>query len=277
MNRQQRRQKQKQERRIQKAGAFQLDMEALTPWADVLMKIKLPEAVVEGMLEITDKVLQDPDRKNWGDNLAGQIADEPIVPHQMMMDYKLDSGGTIFQFFMNIVGEYVKHCTAQQATQSNYDKVKDIEWLTQMKSCWVISQWEGEYNPLHVHTECSLSTVHYLKVPDWLPSIKPDRDDDGNIVFIGQEGIGRLTRKIIKHKPEVGDMFVFPSHLFHTVYPFKTDGDYERRSCSFNADFINKAEYEQQQEMMKQQQQQQQPPPAPLPGAPEKLTINTEV
>ena len=111
------------------------------------------------------------------------------------------------------------------------------------------------------------------KVPDWLPSIKPDRDDDGNVVFIGQEGIGRLTRKIIKHKPEVGDMFVFPSHLFHTVYPFKTDGDYERRSCSFNADFINKAEYEQQQEMMKQQQQ---PPPAPLQGAPEKLTINTE-
>ena len=41
MNRQQRRQKQKQERRIQKAGAFQLDMEALTPWADVLIKLTI--------------------------------------------------------------------------------------------------------------------------------------------------------------------------------------------------------------------------------------------
>ena len=33
--------------------------------------------------------------------------------------------------------------------------------------------------------------------------------------------------------PEVGDMFMFPSYLLHTVYPFLGDG--ERRSVSFNA------------------------------------------
>ena len=67
----------------------------------------------------------------------------------------------------------------------DHDKVANVQWLTQMKSAWIVSQWEGEYNPIHIHTECSLSTVMYLKVPEFLPSTKPERDDDGCIMFIG--------------------------------------------------------------------------------------------
>ena len=160
MNRSQRRQQQRAEKKAQqKSGAYNIDMEMIQPWSDVLMKIELPDTVVDGMLDITDEVLQDPDRKNWGDNLAGQIADEPLIPHQMMMDYEIGKGGNVFNWLMNCVGEYVKACTRQQATNVDYDKVKDVEWLTQMKSAWVVSQWEGEYNPIHIHTECSLSTV----------------------------------------------------------------------------------------------------------------------
>ena len=33
-------------------------------------------------------------------------------------------------------------------------------------------------------------------------------------------------------KPRVGDFYVFPAHLHHCVYPFKTKG--ERRSFSVN-------------------------------------------
>ena len=42
---------------------------------------------------------------------------------------------------MEMIGKYVQHCTAQQATSIDLDKIKDVEWLTQMKSCWIISQW----------------------------------------------------------------------------------------------------------------------------------------
>ena len=277
MNRAQRRQQQRAEKKAQqKGGTYNIDMEMIQPWSDVLMKIKLPDEVLDGMLDITDEVLQDPDRKNWGDNLAGQIADEPLIPHEMMQKYQINQGGTIFEFLMNVVGEYIKACTLQQATRAEADKVANVQWLTQMKSAWVVSQWEGEYNPIHIHTECSLSTVMYLKVPEFLPSTKPERDDDGCIMFIGAgHQNARLTRNIVKHKPKVGDFFIFPAHLQHCVYPFKTDGDFERRSVSFNADFINKAEWEKQQQMMQQQQQQQAPPP--VQGAPEKLTINTAV
>ena len=277
MNRAERR---RQERAQKKRApdATQLEVEMMQPWSDVLMRVKLPQMILDAMLDITDQVLQDPDRKNWGDNLAGQIADEPIIPHELMQNYKIGKEGTVFAFFMDIVGQYIQFCKRQQATSIDIDSVKNIEWLTQMKSCWCISQWESEYNPIHIHTECQMSTVMYLKVPKFLPSTKPDRDDDGNIMFIGGAGTNsQLTRNLMKVKPKVGDFFIFPAHLQHTVYPFKTDGDFERRSVSFNADFIDKAVLEQkekeQEEMMKQQQQQA---PQPLHQAPETLTINTE-
>ena len=270
MNRGERR-AQERSKKKQLSGATEIEVEFIQPWADVLMRTKLPDDVLEGMLEITDQVLQNPDRENWGKNLAGQIEDEPLIPHQMMMDYKLGNNGSVFNWLMNCVGEYVKSCSKQQATSSDWDKVKGVEWLTQMKSCWAVSQWEGEYNPIHIHTECQLSTVLYLKVPEFLPPTKPERDDDGSIVFIGSSGINSsLTRNLIKWKPKVGDFFIFPAHLQHCVYPFKTEGDQERRSVSFNADFIDRKQLE------KQQQMQQQALSQPMPGAPEKLTINTE-
>ena len=274
-NRQQRRAEQRAKKK-QGIDQERVEVEFIQPWSDVLMRTRLSDEVLNGMLDITEQVLQDPDRKNWGDNLAGQIADEPIIPHQIMMDYKIGKDGNVFNWLMNMIGEYVKSCSLQQATSADAYKIKDAQWLTQMKSCWAISQWEGEYNPIHIHTECALSTVMYLKVPEFLPSTKPERDDDGSIVFIGAGHSGsRLTRNIIKVKPKPGAFFIYPAHLQHTVYPFRTEGDEERRSVSFNADFIEKHEYEKQQEMVRQQQQQQ-APPKPMPGAPEKLTIKTD-
>ena len=116
----------------------------------------------------------------------------------------------------------------------------------------------------------------YLKIPEFLPAVKPDRDDDGNIMFIGGGGVtSNFTRNLMKIKPKVGDFFIFPAHLQHTVYPFKTDGDFERRSVSFNADFIDKNVLEQRQKEQEEYNKQQQAP-QPIQQAPETLTINTE-
>ena len=277
MNRAQRRMQEKQNKKAKGTGApndpnLSVEIEMIQPWSDVLLKTELPDAVVKGMLEISDKVLQDPERANWGHNLAGQIEDEPIVPHEMMQDYKLGTNGNIFTFLLNLVGEYVKMCMRQQTTQIDWPKIENEEWMTQMKSAWLISQWPGEYNPIHIHTECSLSTVMYLKVPEFLPSTKPERDDDGCIMFIGAgHQSSRLTRNIIKIKPKVGDFYIFPAHLQHCVYPFKTDGDYERRSMSFNADFISKTDWTK----LQKQQQEMKVPQAPQ-QSPETLTINTD-
>mgnify|MGYP004246905163 CR=1 FL=1 len=113
MNRAARRQQERNKKKAVKKGDFQMEMEAIQPWSDVLMRLTLPPNVIKGLLEITDQILQDPDRKNWGSNLAGQIQDEPLIPHEMMMDYTFkDPGGndsTIFGFLMNILSYEPDH------------------------------------------------------------------------------------------------------------------------------------------------------------------------
>ena len=272
MNRQQRRMQERKERKKNRVPdqKFEMNMDIIQPWSTFVMKTKLPDAILGKMLEITDEMVDNAENeKSWGHNLAGQIEHELYVEHE-----KLHEAG-IYGFFMDIVRHFVVAAKSQQHP-GNEQAIQQEKWLTQMLSMWVISQKDGEYNPMHIHTECQLSSVMYLKIPEFLPSRKEGREDDGNIVFVGaSHPTTRLARGIYKHKPKVGDFFVFPAHLQHTVYPFRTDGDFERRSVSFNADFIDKTSYEKMQEQQRQMQQSQAPLP-PISGAPEKLTINTE-
>ena len=244
MNRAERRRKDRQDKKVIKqegdTQTFQMEMELLQPWSNFVMKTKLPPLIFDAMIKITDEILDDQNRKNWGDNLAGQIADEPLIPHSI-----LQREG-IYSFFLETVGEYVRSAIKQQATSMDYYKVENVEWMTKMMSMWIISQKDNEYNPAHIHTDCAISTVMYLKVPDFLPSTKPQRDDDGCIVFIGSAAPeNRFTRQQLKVKPVPGDFFMFPAHQIHAVYPFRTkDGKGERRSVSYNADFMSKQAYE---------------------------------
>jgi hypothetical protein len=79
MNRGERR-AQERSRKKNSDGESQIEVEFMQPWSDVLMRTKLPDDVLNGLLEVTDKILQDPNRENWGKNLAGQIVDEPLIP-----------------------------------------------------------------------------------------------------------------------------------------------------------------------------------------------------
>ena len=53
MNRTQRRQQQRAEKKAQqKAGTYNIDMEMIQPWSDVLMKVKLPNEIIDAMLKL---------------------------------------------------------------------------------------------------------------------------------------------------------------------------------------------------------------------------------
>ena len=59
-----------------------------------------------------------------------------------------------------------------------------------------------------------------------------DQNKNGKIAFI-HGSTQLLVSSVYDVKPEVGDLFIFPSYMMHTVYPFFSDE--ERRSISFNA------------------------------------------
>ena len=119
------------------------------------------------------------------------------------------------------------------------EKIKDIKDI-KILNLWVVSQFKGEYNPIHYH-EGDLSGVGYLKLPKGMTNNKLVKNKklktNGTIDFInGQRGF--LSKSIYNVLPKVKDLLIFPNYLMHTAYPFNIKG--ERRSFSFNIKIIYK-------------------------------------
>ena len=105
---------------------------------------------------------------------------------------------------------------------------------------WVVRQFKNEYNPTHWHGG-HISGAGFLKVPKILgDSVQKKKDINyrgGNLQLIHGSRMFTCpsTYNIV---PEVGDFYLFPNYLMHTVFPFKGT-DEERRSISFNAEIDN--------------------------------------
>ena len=119
------------------------------------------------------------------------------------------------------------------------EKIRDIKDI-KILNLWVVSQFKGEYNPIHYH-EGDLSGVGYLKLPKGMTNNKMVKNKklktNGTIDFInGQRGF--LSKSIYNVLPKVKDLLIFPNYLMHTAYPFNIEG--ERRSFSFNVKIVYK-------------------------------------
>ena len=224
------------------------NIEWIQPWSGALMRSELHPDVLDALLEMTDELIES-GGLNYGDKLAGQIKDEIYIEHDML-NSRVVGGITLHDHIMSYVSEYLSRALKQYATSVNAQEYSKKQFVTMLETIWVVSQKENEYNPIHSHISSGFSGVLYLKVPEFAPSVKPERVDDGCITFIATGGaphhLARLTKGSFKWRPRVGDIFVFPAHMYHTVYPYQSNGaDPERRSIAFNANFMSVEEYKQ--------------------------------
>ena len=246
------RQAYKEKRKVKQQ--YEMDITVLQPWSTPVIKTKLPPEVLQTMIEITDQVIADKEAKSWGHNLAGQIDSELLIEQNI-----LEQTGML-GFFMGAVRQFVMMCKCQQMPH-DIEAIRQEEWLTQMMTMWVVSQYPNEYNPAHLHTQCQISTVMYLKVPEMLPSRKEHRaNDDGSILFFGNASRDvDLSVPQLVCPPKVGDFYIFGAHQQHAVYPYRcAEGqkETERRSISFNAIFQSKSDHDKQQAEEKKQNEQ---------------------
>jgi len=218
-----------------KEKIYEMEVSLIQPWSVPVFKTTLPPDVLQTMIEISDQVIADKDAKSHGEYLAGQIDTELLVEHNL-----LEQAG-VMGFFVGAVRQFVIQCKCQMMPGLEQTIQKE-EWLTQMLTMWIISQQPEEYNPMHIHTQCQISSVMYLKVPKMLPSRKEHRlNDDGSILFVSNASrdVDFSVPNIVIH-PAAGDFFIFGAQQQHAVYPFRcAEGqkDVERRSISFNATF----------------------------------------
>ena len=245
-----RQERRRAERAAKKDEKFSMQFDLLQPWSTFVMKTQLPPPILEKMIRITDKIVDNAENeKSHGEYLAGQIE------HELWVDHDILEKEELLGFFMDVARNYVVQAQCQ-AEPFNRPAILAEEWYTQMLSMWIISQKDNEYNPTHIHTQCDLSSVMYLKIPEYLPTRKFNRpEDDGAINFAGVAGKDpRWGTPIMTIQPAVGDFFIFPASQQHWVYPFRTpDRKGERRSVSFNVVFSSKTE----QEEYKRQQEEQ--------------------
>ena len=210
------------------------------PWAQLVATTKVPEDLFKTTLEMTDKIYADENRDSAGKSLAGQIRQEYFITQEML----LESG--LMQYFIDMTIKYWGTVLTNGSLWQYLDKKFEngphgFNYACRIVSAWTVHQFENEYNPIHDHANCKLSAVMSLKFPEKIETAKKPHlaGLDGNLVFSGMGNAEEwCTASVMNCSPtELGVLYIFPSGLSHSVYPFRGKG--ERRSLSFNADIIS--------------------------------------
>ena len=205
-----------------------VDFHAIRPFGPTILQGKLPNQLIKILDDRATELFDDEKLSKEYDhsmNLAGNVKQEVRYPTE-------DLGGKKFKPLIDAIGQIVKQYISIPPAMDTISPAFVGSMV--IESMWAVSQWSGDFNPLHIH-QGELSGVIYLRVP---PSLKEEyaREDHypcvGDIVWhCGQAA----TFSGPKHQatPEVGAIYLFPSWLSHGVYPFRTQNE-ERRSVSFN-------------------------------------------
>ena len=171
-----------------------------------LYSTKITDDEVKTMLDICEKQKG----KDFRKSLAGHLKEEYELPSNNVMQ-------VLRPYFQS-------YCLALFETRK-----LTTNKLT-MTSAWVNYMKAGEFNPPHLHfnpdgTDCALSCVLYLNIPDDMVSEKhvASSPPPGSISFMYGESLKNNIFSV-NLLPEVGDFYIFPGWLQHCVYPFKSTG-----------------------------------------------------
>ena len=191
---------------------------------EIIIKIEMPKTFIDEINNVFDE--KEKTTIDWTTQLAGKIKKEKLV------NYLLDD--SIKGTFQMCFQEYMKR--AGLVLQQTHQVVLDNAWINDM--------FAGEYNPAHFHSSknslVGLSSVLFLKTPDTYGEeiINPHTPSNGHLEFIGGQQHS-LAISQLRLSPKVGDFFIFPYTLVHTVYPF-SGTDQVRRTLSYNCDIVPK-------------------------------------
>jgi hypothetical protein len=201
--------------------------EVLAPFGPRLYRGRLSRGLVEDFNREIDEISADPQRVrelDYSDSLVGEVQQETSLPKEVFDRHAHE--------LAQHVSRYLQELNRQGTFRSQAaGEGIEIRW----NSFWVVRSFAGDYNPVHLHTRCDLACVGYLAVPDWddeLGGLEAPVNSCGQIEWIGspvQDFVSSTYRAV----PKVGDIYVFPSWMQHTVYPFLASTG-ERRSWSAN-------------------------------------------
>ena len=182
---------------------------------------KLPMELVNNINKAYDENSKNLEPLN--NKLAGKIQEEKKI-NEILTPSMNNTFKWCFEEYLKIIGK------------PNWNLDLSIAWINEMKS--------GEYNPTHfyqgLNSEIGLSSVLMLKRPDWygVEASREERPANGWLGFSGGDQ-APLSMSQVRVDAQVGEFYVFPYTLLHSVYPFNST-DEVRRTLSYNCDLIKK-------------------------------------
>jgi hypothetical protein len=167
-------------------------------------------------------------------------ADEPqlsIRGGQQIQVYPNDLGldvSWLITYLESICQGYMELVIAQSGTE-------DLKLCKpKVVSIWTIRQYEGDYQEMHSHPGGHLSGNVYVSAPELNDDKQPS---DSQILFrmpFTKDVSKFIMNDTWRYNPTPGTVIVFPSHLPHTVYPWKGTGN--RTVVAFDAILLPKDE-----------------------------------
>ena len=212
------------------------------PFSPLLMEFTMPQEYIDKLNAYGDKISSDDNKSkklDFSNRLVGNVKQEHIIEDHIWQEKISDEVPSFFQWVGGCVNIYIqtvlkknRHGEVYKATETEKQIMEKGIKTLKVLSSWFVNSVAGDFNPIHQH-EGRKSASGWLMMPE---SIQQDKEKEyaGWIEFMYGENLNLLNNKHAV-KPEVGQIFMFPSWLQHTVYPFRGEGI--RRSISFNVDF----------------------------------------
>jgi len=218
--------------------------QCIAPFGPLIVKSKMPLDVFGYLITAFENNATATD---FAPALAGNISREFEITAETLGGE--EKGNKFAQMIADGSGELYKNSVARDwecirdATVPKHREIVDPRMNSMDLEINIAHTWgnisiAGDWNPIHQHTN-QMTGVGYLRMPDGIEEEWLDEDQDPSaacIQFIGSVP-QPLTSHSIKLKPVVGDIYFFPGHVQHTVYPFRSRG--ERWSFSFNVRVTN--------------------------------------
>ena len=199
----------------------QAEKDFFTPFGPMMGYFRMPEHFVEALNAALSRELVD-----HSGQLVGKVRAELRFDQALIDMAAAALGQTIIEYHVR---------ASRRGSFGAYDH-RTKRYDLNIMGGWFVRQYAGEYNPLHIHTGAALSCVGYLKLPpgieaEWEEDYRDHHPSHGHLQFVhGTDTHYSVSNFMVK--PRVGDFWIFPSYMFHCVYPFRSDG--ERRSFSMN-------------------------------------------
>ena len=201
--------------------AEEIKINVLRPFGPSIAKITMPTELVNNLNKYVDEIILDVgklEKLDHGSKLAGNVKQEFKLEKEF-----IEKSGLL---------KFLAFGTSNWIKLSDQKEIKKFE----IQESWIVRQFKNEYNPIHYHGG-HISGVGYLKTPKNFGEYQQSSkrvNRNGQIVLVHGNRMFN-SKPTININPIVGDFYLFPNYLMHTVYPFSGNDD-ERRSISFNAE-----------------------------------------